>query len=162
MTPLGGDSAPPQPRHLDRFWEECEAVLQAIDKGVILERLPKASVVAIAPHILGGAAWELLSGEPFRDWSSFKEVVEENFGISEQYRGRQVWMLERNTGEDDVEFVLRAEHARMKSHTPKESLMPKMWPQLSKDFRERIDDEAERLGLSTVTWPLVVQRARKM
>ena len=37
-------------------------------------------------------------------------------------------MLERLAGEDDIEFVLRAEQARMKSHAPKDSLLPKMWP----------------------------------
>lgn len=42
-----------------------------------------------------------------------------------------------------------------------EVVMAKVWPALSDTIRERLDDEAERMGLDQLTWPMVVQWARK-
>lgn len=83
IKPLGGDLDLPAPRHLGLFWERCAQVLQLADPTMDLDALPRGVIVALAPVILGEAAWGLLRKEPFRDWEGFQRIVEDNFGLSE-------------------------------------------------------------------------------
>ena len=117
--------------------------------------------MALAPVILGEAAWGLLRKEPFRDWEGFQRIVEDNFGLSQQWQSRQVSLLARQEGEGDLDFILRSEQVRMTLTASVEVVMAKVWPDLSEDIREKLDDEAERMGLDQLTWPMVVQWARK-
>ena len=85
ITPLGDDTVLPEPRHLEYFWERCTRVLHAADQSLDLDALPRSTILALAPVLLGEAAWFLVRKEHFRDWEGFQRVVEENFGLSEQF-----------------------------------------------------------------------------
>jgi hypothetical protein len=69
-------------------------------------------VATFGPVLLGVLGWQQLSGRTFASWSSFKRIVEELFGQTEEQLEEAFFSLRPNVGETSARFVLRVEMER--------------------------------------------------
>jgi hypothetical protein len=69
--------------------------------------------------VLGRAAWKLIEPEESASWSEFRQAVEAEFGIPEEYRGRSILNIAKQPKESDVDFVKRAERTRKRLRVDK-------------------------------------------
>lgn len=110
----------------------------------------------MGPQLLGKAAWKIVEGESPESWEAFKREVEVEFGIPGLYKGRHILDLKKMPHESDVDFIQRAEQTRKRMRVAKEKIFCLVWRDLSYAYRQKMDDELERVGGTEITWDLLV------
>ena len=72
----------PVQQDLTAYWKKCERAIDGLSTEFGVEDLGAAQIKILGPLILGGNAWEVMKDQHFMDWSSFKSVVNQNFGLT--------------------------------------------------------------------------------
>jgi hypothetical protein len=73
----------PEKKTLRHFWLAVEDAVTGISPLVKLELLGHGAISRLAPLFLGAPAWgQLQSSGPFSSWTTFKDAVEREFGLS--------------------------------------------------------------------------------
>ena len=108
---MGGDAVPER-RYTKGWWKTLAGALAAIDPHTPHTSLTGETLRALGPYILGKGAWELIQGEHFTGWISFKRAVDKRFGKSEEVRERTFNEIMPLAGESGADFVLRADDER--------------------------------------------------
>ena len=81
--PLGKTEIP-EAKDLTSFWASVERALDGLNENVDLQLINRRGCENIGPIILGKTAFNAIKAESFRDWWSFKAVVELHFGLSQE------------------------------------------------------------------------------
>ena len=75
----------PERRYLHKWWAQVEHALTAVDSSCLVEKMPRATMDRVGHVLLGECAWDLIGDQNFSSWAGFKAVVEDKFGVEEEY-----------------------------------------------------------------------------
>ena len=161
VTPLGGADMAPERRYLDSWWKGVERAIKAIDAGCDVADLPKEAIEMLAPVILGQAGWELVCMHAFSSWESFKGVVDNRFGVLEEYQRDLFLQIERENGEDGPDFIERVEDTRVRLQLSHEGALMKAWGNLPTDVTSYLENRHEMMGLGPIQWEHLVEYSKR-
>ncbi len=117
-----------------------------------MEQLGRAAIDRIGHLLLGVAAWEIICRKPFIDWATFVNVVERRFGGSEAHQRGLFLNLTRQSGEDALDFLQRAEDTRCRLGLSDEAALMRTWDQLPHSLKKTLEDFHDMTGRGPVTW----------
>ncbi len=67
------------------FWTSVEDAIIGLHETMQLTAMSRSAIRNLAPLLLGAPAWAQLSHyNHILDWDAFKQLVEDEFGISEE------------------------------------------------------------------------------
>lgn len=69
-------------------------------------------VHSVAPYILGEGVWDAIKGHDFHTWDYFKEVLNGEYGITDEEARLEFFQNKPLAGEDIYHFIVRMERLR--------------------------------------------------
>jgi hypothetical protein len=92
----------------------CERAIKALAPHIHAHDLGRTQISVLAPLMLGFTAWEAVRDSAFGDWSSFKRIVEEKFGLTRQQLEDAFFAMTMDPSETADDFILRVEEKRIR------------------------------------------------